>query len=182
MEDVDFLHRLALQGSVQILREVGDRTQHLCKLRGQGAAHHLLGAVGLNIVFSLAVDLKGQPPVQQQGEDGTAGVWVHGPAVEPLPRGHIQHRRAVGQHGIPGDADLGVHRPQQGPGPTAGDGHRRPPLRRRPEGGHVPGRHSGVVIIQQGTVHVQTDQSDVVHFFSFRAWRTFSMMPSVVRP
>ena len=93
-----------------------------------------------------------------------------------------QHRRAVGEHRVPGDPQLLMYLPQQIPGPAAGDGHRRPPLRRRPEGGHVALGHRGVVLVQQGAVHVQTNQSNIVHFFSFRAWRTLSAIPSGVRP
>ena len=35
---------------------------------------------------------------------------------------------------------------------------------------------------QKGAVHVQADELDVRHFFRFTAWRTFSAMPSGVRP
>ena len=182
VKDVDLFHSPRRKGLVQPLRKLGTALQDPPEPGAEGVLQHLLPLVQLDIVLAPAVDLHRQAPVQQQLDELHPALVGHTVFVQPLSGGHVQHRRAVGEHRVPGDPQLLMYLPQQIPGPAAGDGHRRPPLRRRPESGHVALGHRGVVLVQQGAVHVQANQSNIVHFFSFRAWRTLSAIPSGVRP
>ena len=156
--------------------------KHLLELRGKGMGQHALQPVPLNPALSLAIDLKGHALFQQQLRQRLPGLLGDAVAVQPLPRAHIQYGGSVGQHRIAQHTQLLRYLVQESPRPAAGDGHRRPPLRHRPQGADIPRRHRGVVGPQEGAVHVQADELDVRHFFRFTAWRTFSAMPSGVRP
>ena len=180
--DVKLLYRPAIQGGLQILRQESVAAQHPLKLGGQGARQHGGEPVPLNYVLPLAVDLKGELFLQQHPHQTPPGGLLQTIAVEPLAGRHVQHGGAVGEHGIAYHLHLVGHLPQQAPAPAAGDGHGGSLLRRRPQGADVARRHGGVVVVQQGAVHVQADESDIRHFFSFRAWRTLSAMPAGVRP
>ena len=182
MEHMDLLHQPAPQGGVQIRRKAGVLLKHPLELRGKGMGQHALQPVPLNPALSLAIDLKGHALFQQQLRQRLPGLLGKAVAVQPLPRVHVQHRGSVGQHRVAQYAQLLRYLVQESPRPAAGDGHRRPPLRRRPQGADIPRRHRGVVGPQEGAVHIQADELDVRHFFRFTAWRTFSAMPSGVRP
>ena len=180
--DVDLFHGPARQPGRQIFRQGGAAAQHILKPGGEGARQYGGEPIPLDHIFPLAVDLEGKLFLQQHPHQGLPGGRLQAAAVEPPAGLQIQHGGAAGHHGIAHRTQLIGRIPQQAPPSAAGQSHGGSLLRRRPQGADVARRHGGVVGVQQGAVHVQADEPDIRHFFSFRAWRTLSAMPAGVRP
>ena len=144
---------------------------------------HQLQIPPLHVVLPGTVNLKRKAFPVEEADDlcrlppGDT-VFIDAPVILYIPDGG-----AVAHDGV-------IHQPQllhcvgnEAPGPSAGNSQRRTPLRGRPQGRNVPGRHRHMVSVQERAVHIYGDQPDLrTQNFSSMARRTLSAIPSAVRP
>ena len=108
----------------------------------------------------MTVDLKRQV-LPDQGFDHSHRLWVGKSVfINMLPTLRVPDGSAVGQNGVIHASQLFYRIPQNAPGPAAGQGQLDPLLPGRPKGGNIPGRDSGMVVIQQGAVHIHDNKFD----------------------
>ena len=168
MEDVELLRHVPGQSPLHVVG-VGHMLEEDL---GKGGRHHggslrLLHAAGaVHIAPAVLVYLEGDVPRPQQADDGPHLLLAHSLPVEALPGPHVSDGGPVGQHRVVHEAHLPGHILHQAPGPPAGNGDFNAPLRRSPQGGHVLRRYGGVVVVQQRSVHVQSNQLDTHIRFS----------------